>query len=175
MTEPIILRPPEEISGYYKFGQRYLLSNKACYTFGSNLAGVHGKGAAKTATLYFGALFGVGQGFSGRSYAIPTKDEKIRTRKHSDVVKAIKKFVEDTQCSALEWDHEVKNWFYVTPVGTGLAGFRHEDIAPHFQGAVNCWFPDIWKPYLGEYPALPKENHAEYTEKFGYHPELYIP
>ena len=43
------------------------------FVFGSNLAGRHGKGAAKFAKDYHGAIYGRGVGLQGTSYAIPTK------------------------------------------------------------------------------------------------------
>ena len=41
--------------------------------FGSNLAGIHGAGAALYALKFCGAISGRGEGFQGRSYALPTK------------------------------------------------------------------------------------------------------
>ena len=49
------------------------------FVFGSNLAGIHGAGAALIAKQKFGALQGSGVGFCGESYALPTKDSKIKT------------------------------------------------------------------------------------------------
>ena len=49
------------------------------FVFGSNLAGRHGKGAALFARQERGAIYGVGQGRTGNAYAIPTKDERLRT------------------------------------------------------------------------------------------------
>lgn len=37
--------------------------------FGSNLAGRHGKGAAKYALVKYGAVYGVGEGRTGDAYA----------------------------------------------------------------------------------------------------------
>lgn len=48
------------------------------FVFGSNPEGRHGLGAAKIARLYFGAKYGIGEGFQGKSYAIPTKDLRIK-------------------------------------------------------------------------------------------------
>ena len=42
------------------------------FVFGSNLAGMHGGGAAMVAHLKFGAVMGQGVGMQGQSYAIPT-------------------------------------------------------------------------------------------------------
>lgn len=44
------------------------------FVFGSNPKGVHGAGAAKVAREQFGAVYGVGEGITGNSYALPTKD-----------------------------------------------------------------------------------------------------
>lgn len=49
------------------------------FVFGSNLAGRHGKGAALFARRNHGAIYGQGVGRQGNSYAIPTKDAKLRT------------------------------------------------------------------------------------------------
>ena len=42
------------------------------FVFGSNLEGIHGGGAALTAWLKFGAIWGQGAGLQGQSYGIPT-------------------------------------------------------------------------------------------------------
>ena len=47
------------------------------FVFGSNLAGRHGKGAALWARQHRGAVYGVGVGRTGDSYAIPTKDGRF--------------------------------------------------------------------------------------------------
>ena len=44
------------------------------FVFGSNPTGIHGAGAAKVAREQFGAKAGVGEGLTGNSYALPTKD-----------------------------------------------------------------------------------------------------
>ena len=49
------------------------------FVFGSNLAGRHGKGAALWARNNRGAVYGQGEGPQGLSYAIPTKDAKLRS------------------------------------------------------------------------------------------------
>lgn len=39
--------------------------------------------------------------------------------------------------------------FIVTPVGCGLAGFDHHQIAPMFKNAPkNCVMPDEWMEFL---------------------------
>ena len=48
------------------------LKENEIFVFGSNLAGMHGGGAARIARLHFGAVMGKGVGLQGQSYAIPT-------------------------------------------------------------------------------------------------------
>lgn len=165
MSDILTLEQPPLLSGYYKFGQKYRFNQQGYFVFGSNLAGVHGAGAAKYAAMVFGAQFGRGEGFTGRSYAIPTKDKRITTLPLPEIAKYIKTFTSATDMATLEDDPDEAIWFYVTPVGTGLAGYKHEDIAPLFQGACRCWFPDIWKPYLGEYPGVKQEYQEQFIER----------
>lgn len=98
------------------------------FVFGSNLAGRHGKGAALHAKKYFGAVYGQGIGRQGNSYAIPTKDEKLKTLP----IEEIRKHVEDFKNYAKQnyWES-----FMLTPVGCGLAGYRFDQIAPLFQNS----------------------------------------
>lgn len=42
--------------------------------------------------------------------------------------------------------------YQVTCIGCGLAGLKHEDIAPMFRMATkNVLFDDLWKPWLKDY------------------------
>jgi len=112
------------------------------FVFGSNLAGRHGKGAALTAVKKHGAIYGQGCGRQGMSYAIPTKDEKLRTLPLFTIEKHVAAFL-DYACRHPE------ALFYVTAVGTGLAGYKHHEIAPMFSGApTNCLLPDEWQRYV---------------------------
>lgn len=111
------------------------------FVFGSNLAGIHGAGAAKVARDKFGAPFGAGCGLMGKSYAIPTKDIFVETLELSEIYKYVKHFVYFTQLFPYKT-------FFVTRVGCGLAGFSDSQIAPMFIGAKNCSFAEQWKPYM---------------------------
>lgn len=116
---------------------------KKIFVFGSNLAGIHGAGAAKFAMLNRGARWGHGIGFHGNSYAIPTKDENIRTLPLPEILKHVQKFM---QFAAENPELE----FEVTRIGCGLAGYKDGDIAPMFQGApLNCELPEGWRDFLG--------------------------
>jgi hypothetical protein len=112
------------------------------FVFGSNLAGRHGKGAALFARQKHGAIYGVGKGPQGNSYAIPTKDHALV----SLTLEEIKQYVNEFCKYAQDNQHLV---FEVTAIGTGLAGYRHEDIAPMFHDAPkNCLLPKEWAEIL---------------------------
>ncbi len=98
------------------------------FVFGSNLAGRHGKGAALYARRHHGAVYGRGEGLQGNSYAIPTKDEFIRTRGLIEIEKSVMRFV------AFAEQHP-STTFRLTPIGCGLAGYKPEQIAPMFRHA----------------------------------------
>lgn len=114
------------------------------FVFGSNLQGIHGKGAAKTALEDYGARWGQGFGRQGHSYAIPTKATPrvrlplIRIKIHVDA------FLEYARLNP-------KESFYLTAIGTGLAGYTHNEIAPMFKGlSDNVQAPIEWLEYLYE-------------------------
>ena len=104
------------------------------FVFGSNVAGRHGKGAALYARVHYEAESGVGEGLTGRAYAIPTKDAQLRTLPIEQILPAVHRFIEYARANP-------KMLFDVTPIGCGLAGYRHAWIAPLFSGAPqNCRF-----------------------------------
>ena len=55
------------------------LKENEIFVFGSNLAGVHGGGAARFAYERFGAVWGEGVGLHGQTYAIPTMQGGVET------------------------------------------------------------------------------------------------
>jgi hypothetical protein len=122
-----------------------LPQNDEVFVFGSNLAGIHGAGAAKVALEKFGAEWGVGSGFGKPvicpSYAIPTKDQKVDTLPLNVIKHFVDEFIQATK------DNVSREWF-VTRVGCGLAGYRDEQIAPMFKGAENCSFAEEWRQYI---------------------------
>ena len=99
------------------------LKENEIFVFGSNLAGMHGGGAARIACLHFGAVMGKGVGLQGQSYAIPTMQGGVET---------IRPYVNDFLDFA---KHHPEMQFLVTPIGCGIAGFEAEDIAPLFEEA----------------------------------------
>lgn len=113
------------------------------FVFGSNLAGRHGKGAALTAKMHFGAVYGLGAGLMNQSYAIPTKDESLQTLSLND----INIYIQDFKFFA---ESHPELFFYLTPIGCGLAGYQPQDIAPLFTPLLNLniIFPESFKPHL---------------------------
>ena len=105
------------------------------FVFGSNLAGMHGGGAAYAAYRKFGAIWGQGVGLQGQSYAIPTMQGGVET---------IKPYVDEFIAFARE---HTELTFLVTRIGCGIAGFRDEQIAPLFEDAhqlPNVVLPPNW-------------------------------
>lgn len=127
-------------NSYYNDELKYKLYPEIIFVFGSNLAGRHGRGAAATAHKSYGAIYGIGTGLMEQSYAIPTKNVYIQTLPLSVIEVYIKQFVRFTHLTELD--------FFVTAVGTGLAGYQHYEIAHMFEGVRNCWLPHSWKQYL---------------------------
>lgn len=117
---------------------------KEIFVFGSNLAGIHGAGAAKTAYKKHGARWGMGVGHYGCSYAIPTKDKSIKSMSLEDIETFVAAFILYAAAHP-EWD------FKVTRIGCGLAGFTDAEMAVLFVTATgNVLFDEAWKPYLGD-------------------------
>lgn len=103
------------------------------FVFGSNLAGMHGGGAARMACKQFGAIWGQGVGLQGQSYAIPTMQGGVET---------IKPYVDEFIQFAKQ---HPRLKFLVTEIGCGIAGFTVEEIAPLFSAArtvENIYLPE---------------------------------
>lgn len=116
----------------------------AVFVFGSNRAGVHGAGAAAYAARWYGAVRAVGEGRSGRSYAIPTKETwRDRALPLEDIAVHVDRFLEYARDNPL-------TVFAVTRIGCGFAGYTDAQVAPLFRDApVNCELPDGWRTMGG--------------------------
>lgn len=91
------------------------LKQNQIFVFGSNLQGHHIGGAAKQAYEDFGAIWGIGVGIQGKSYAIPTMPPLgIDEIKHY-----VEQFVEYARLTP-------ESEYLVTPIGTGIAGYTLE-------------------------------------------------
>lgn len=126
---------------YHDDGSRPLFGH--IFVFGSNLAGIHGAGAALAAKLYYGAQSDVPVGPCNNSYAIPTKGFNFNCLTLEQIKSRVDQFVEYTK-------QHPELQFFVTRVGCGLAGNADADIAPMFKGCGdNCSFAGQWREYLG--------------------------
>lgn len=103
------------------------------FVFGSNLAGMHGGGAARLAYQKFGAVWGQGVGLQGQSYAIPTMQGGVET-----IQPYVDEFIEFAK-------QHPQLKFLVTEIGCGIAGFSTSEIAPLFEQAR-----EVKKIYLPE-------------------------
>jgi hypothetical protein len=127
------------------------------FVFGANLGGRHGKGAALHAALHYGAKRGVGVGPQGNAYAIPTKDRFLEPLPLETIQKHVKDFLDYARANG-------GLRFFVTAIGTGLAGYAHADIAPMFRGHPdNCDMPTEWAEILKDIPE--DEDGLGYSEE----------
>lgn len=112
------------------------------FVFGSNLAGRHGAGAALFAKQRLDAQAGKGVGPTHRTYAIPTKDERLNSMPLYHVKDYVNLFIDYVKANP-------NKQFFVTRVGCGLAGNSDTDMAELFREIWdfnNCSFPEEWAP-----------------------------
>lgn len=95
------------------------------FVFGSNSRGMHGGGAAAIACLKFGAKWGVGEGLTGKCYALPTMEGGV-----DYIAGKVQNFIACAKAHT-----ELK--FYVTKIACGIAGFTIEEIGPLFADAID--------------------------------------
>lgn len=113
------------------------------FVFGANLSGIHGAGAAKAAHQHYGAQWGVAEGLTGQSYALPTVKAQITGPLSLEGIGIhVERFLHFAATNP-------ESQFFVTRVGCVLAGHSDKDIAPMFADApLNCSLPDTWKLIL---------------------------
>ena len=111
------------------------------FVFGSNLQGIHGKGAALHARSHHGAIPGKGEGHWGWSYALPTRflcAGRMTTLSLAKIEMHIDIFIE---YASAHFDYV----FNVTRIGCGHAGYTDNQIAPLFDGSPNnVLLPQEW-------------------------------
>lgn len=108
-----------------------VLADGEIFVFGSNFQGRHIGGAAKVAKEKYGAVWGIGEGLQGKSYAIPTMEGL------ENLAPAVQRFT-----SFAKQHKELK--FFVTAIGCGIAGYQAEEIAPFFLNAA--YLPNVYLP-----------------------------
>lgn len=140
----------------YQYHNESIIKNlpeDTTFVFGSNMAGEHSTGAAKTALEHFGALNGVGRGWSGQSFAIPTMNEHLQQMPLSQ----IQHYVDDFK---IYTKNHPKNKYFITSIGCGVTGYKIEEIAPMFKGiSNNVIFPQSFRPFV-------EKALAKLTQKF---------
>jgi hypothetical protein len=95
---------------------------------------MHGGGAAWYAHKNFGAEWGIGEGLTGRTYALPTMEGTASMKK------AIAHFID---CAK----QHPELTFLVTAVGCGIAGYTPKEVAPMFREALsveNIYLPKVF-------------------------------
>ena len=121
------------------------------FVFGSNLRGYHAGGAAHIAMEKFGAVWGVGAGLQGQSYAIPTMQGGVET-----IAPYVDQFIRTAKLLP-------RFTFYVTRIGCGIAGFDDADIAPLFRDALdieNIILPKRFIDFLSPSPTKDRRQDA---------------
>ena len=108
-----------------------VLADGEIFVFGSNFQGAHMGGAARVAKEKYGAVWGIGEGLQGKSYAIPTMEGL------ENLAPAVQRFT-----SFARQHKELK--FFITAIGCGIAGYQPEDIAPMFLDAA--YLPNVYLP-----------------------------
>lgn len=122
-----------------------VLADEEIFVFGSNFQGAHMGGAARVAKEKYGAVWGIGEGLQGKSYAIPTMEGL------ENLAPAVQRFT-----SFARQHRELK--FFVTAIGCGIAGYQPEEIAPMFLDAA--YLPNVYLP-LSFWKVLMKIPRAE--------------
>lgn len=97
------------------------LEDNEIFVFGSNANGNHYGGAARVAFDKFGAEWGVGEGLTGNTYAIPTLDKNMKIVTDLKLRKSFIRFIYFAE------KNESKK-FYLTKVGCGIAGWTVEEV-----------------------------------------------
>jgi hypothetical protein len=124
------------------------LSEGYVFVFGSNDKGLHGKGSARDAHLYFGAKYGQAFGLQGRAFAIPTRMYLERKEKcFKDI--PLKQIKQNVDLFYKEATMNPSKCFVITRIGCGNAGYSDEQIAPMFSERLsNMILPQEWLPYI---------------------------
>ncbi len=105
-----------------------ILKPNQIFVAGTNIRGNHGAGAAAQACQDFGLDWGVGEGLSGQTYALPTMEGKKLFQK------AVDTFI------AFAVNHPELE-FLLTPVGTGIAGYSESEVQAMFDQATQSGWP----------------------------------
>ena len=128
------------------------LGKNEIFVFGSNLLGRHYGGSAKLAYKEFGAIWGIGYGLHGKSFAIPTlaHPSTVKLKLHE-----IETFVNGFFIYA---KYHPELTFYFTKIGCGIAGFKIGEISSVVMLVPN-YYNDNTPRVIPPNVILPKEFH----------------
>lgn len=129
------------------------------FVFGSNPEGRHGLGAAKVAREQFGAVYGQGEGLQGSSYALPTKDLRVKKDKGLRSISPtdIQKNIERLLAVAAAHPEKLFCIAYTNTSEASLNGYTGQEMADMFIAAFNSVgmpvnqnivFSENWKDYF---------------------------
>lgn len=129
------------------------------FVFGSNPEGRHGLGTAKIAREQFGAIYGQGEGLQGNSYALPTKDLRIKKNNalRSITPQQIQKSIEKLISVANAHPEKLFCVAYTNTSKPSLNGYTGQEMADMFIAAFNSVgmpvnqnivFSENWKDYF---------------------------
>lgn len=127
------------------------------FVFGSNPEGIHGTGAAKVAREQFGAHYGQGAGIQGNSYALPTKDLKVkanngfRSISPKDIIANIQKLYETAKNITSK---QFKIAYRTKMNQMDLSGYTGEEMVSFFKAAGemprNVQISEEWAKYWND-------------------------
>ena len=110
------------------------------FVFGSNVLGIHGAGAAAYARERLGAQWGVGEGPTGRTYALPTCYAPGEPVTYQELAVYVHNFLQYAR-------QNPDPRFFISKVGCGIAGFPEDVVALMFRELgtpSNCDLPPEW-------------------------------
>ncbi len=135
------------------------------FVFGSNPEGRHGAGAAKVAREKFGAVYGQGEGLQGNSYALPTKDLRIKENRGlrsispEQITENIRKMYEVARQNP---NRRFKVAYTNNLNETSLNGYTGAEMIEMFKNAgpipSNVMFSENWKPGFEQRPVTISEG-----------------
>lgn len=109
------------------------LPENGIFVFGSNTQGRHGAGAALTARMKFGAIYGQSKGLQGRSYAIITKD--LTKHKHPSISTLVIKF-QIQELYKYAKNNPDKDFYVAYGTGNNLNGYLAKEMAEMFSEMI---------------------------------------
>ena len=105
------------------------------FVFGSNPEGRHGAGAAKYAKDNFGAVYGKGEGLQGQSYALPTKDLRVKENKSLRSISPEQITSNIKTLYTVATENPTKEFLISDYSGTNLNGYTGQELADMFNAA----------------------------------------